>query len=426
MPRQALSDIAMQKSRALAACVAIAGSLFIASCANYPAGQIWTHFDETTLHSKKTWHTVGFRFGSLHPIVQVRIGDRNFRFLFDTGAPSTISKRVAQQLGVATIGNYNLVDSQGAIARAPFGVLSSLHLGDAEFRNIGVFITDLAPKNTSFSCLGLDGIIGYTMMPRVRSWIIDYGRQTIRFGGAPIALAGAYKVPFSYRRGQGPILNMNFGRNPKNVPIVLDTGSDGSFSYRSELLSNLARFGRTHGPIISFKSKSQTGLFGKGSAVTTGRVAQVRNFSLGPLRVRSAVFSFQHGLSLLGNDFLRHYKIGIDWDTQTVYMAPRNKAATHLNLAPRYAMHGVAINLVGNRFLVTGKADKISGSLSQLKIGDEVVRMNGIDITNRQRQRFCASVLSKSSDSAVEPLELTLRRGGRLQQVNLPVIAPYR
>ncbi len=406
--------------------VMLAFLVVLGGCASLPSAQIWSHFDETTVRADAGWNAAPFRFGSMHPIVPVEINGKSYRFLFDTGAPSTISERVAAELGVSAVGHFNLIDSQGTTQARPFGVVPSLSMGGARFNDVGVFIANLAPKDTSFACLKLDGIIGYTMMPKMRSWIIDYDSQKIRFGNEPIVFANAYRIPFSYQRGQGPILSVNIPGHSQPVPIVLDTGSDGGFSYPSEVLSDLQRRGLTRGPIIAFKSRMQTGLFKTSRTIRVARYAQIQNFSLGNLPVRSAVFSFQTGLPLLGNDFLRHFRVGIDWDKQVVYMEPKSGAAKHLHLAPTYAIHGVSISPVGRKFVITGKAEHSSDALSELKIGDEVVRMNGVDITTKVRRRFCSNVLSKDQDVEISPMSLTLRRSGQLRQVKLPVIAPYR
>lgn len=94
-------------------------------------------------------------------IIKIKINDRIYRFILDTGAPTTISTKLFDQLNPEVITKISLSDANAAKDSVVVVSLNEIQVGDITFKSIPALV---ATPNTAFECFEVDGIIGSNLL----------------------------------------------------------------------------------------------------------------------------------------------------------------------------------------------------------------------------------------------------------------------
>ncbi|WP_316747344.1 retropepsin-like aspartic protease [Pedobacter gandavensis] len=93
-------------------------------------------------------------------IVEVKVAGKNCRFLFDTGAPTSISKELALTSGSKNLQMGLISDANGLKDSVLVVLTKSIQIGDLDFNNI----TAIALIPEFMKCWNLSGIIGSNLL----------------------------------------------------------------------------------------------------------------------------------------------------------------------------------------------------------------------------------------------------------------------
>ncbi len=106
-------------------------------------------------------------------IVEVSINSKLYKFIFDTGAPFSISDRLYKELTPQTIGKMEIGDQSGAKDSIQIITLPKLNIGGIVFLNTpGLVLQEGSSK--VWDCFGVDGIIGSNML---RNCVVQFDDQ---------------------------------------------------------------------------------------------------------------------------------------------------------------------------------------------------------------------------------------------------------
>lgn len=89
----------------------------------------------------------------------VKINGNEYRFLFDSGTPLSISEEIQNQYSYKTISRGHIIDSDQNRQKVSWVRLDSIKLGHVSFLNQTAFVADFS-ANPVLKCLNIDGIIG--------------------------------------------------------------------------------------------------------------------------------------------------------------------------------------------------------------------------------------------------------------------------
>ncbi len=125
-----------------------------------------------------------FQWFSGHPLVEVAIAGKKYRFAVDTGAPLTvISSRVAEECGIQSTASTQIVTS-GDKAATPAAqmAVATLSLGDLAIVNHPVVVIDKSEMEVrvlGIRLFGLDGILGWNAIKNFNLTIDCPNKQMI-------------------------------------------------------------------------------------------------------------------------------------------------------------------------------------------------------------------------------------------------------
>ncbi|MEN3332837.1 MAG: hypothetical protein V7641_2202 [Blastocatellia bacterium] len=282
---------------------------------------------------------VAFRLGSdRRPYIRVKVNGRDALFVIDTGSGFTvISKEAAKRLGVSEIARGGKSQGIGGDGKFPivYGLINSLQLNEVKVRIVPCFIRPFHGMEDRPLDEHADGFIGLSILSRFIA-ALDYqqGRLILdRNTDRPVpvvALPDVTTIPF--RMTQNGLISIETafdGSIPVNV--ILDSGAS-STAISMAAVERLKMRDR----IIQGQHASVIGAAGIAENVEllflrNCRVADLRQNNLRALVLDFEAINETSGFEqsgLLGGDFLRHFRVTLDFPHAQVRFQPHTSAVT--------------------------------------------------------------------------------------------------
>jgi predicted aspartyl protease/Flp pilus assembly protein TadD len=277
---------------------------------------------------------VPFRLGTdRRPYINVKVNGRDALFVIDTGSGFTvISKDAARRLGVSELAQGGKSQAFGGDGKflIVYGLIKSLDLGEARVKSVPCYIQNLHHADDAPPGERADGYIGLSILTHFLTQL-DYKENVMRLdrnavaaGSAVATLPEATVVPF--RRTQNGLISIETEFNGDHrVNTILDSGAS------STVISSAAveRFNlRDH--IVKGQTVQVFGAAGVANDVELLFLPQCRVADIHRSNVRALVLDFgainetsgfeQSGI--LGGDFLRHFRVTIDFSRALLAFQP--------------------------------------------------------------------------------------------------------
>jgi len=279
-------------------------------------------------------------------------------FIFDTGAfNSKVESELANSLDLEVVTHKTNSTAQGISQKIEVVRVDSLRLGETTVYNIGAGKLKYAPTSAS-PCIAASGIIGANLI-KLAHWKIDYTNQLLHFSDTPFEVAeGSYVLPF-----ERPMLSgtpsIEIAIEGKEVEgILLDVGYNGGLVLPLPLANH---FKDTESKTILDQSTS--GIYGTN---TDSLIVKNLEVDIGGAKAKIPVEFSALNKALLGNEFLKHFTVIINYDKEEIYLQKQQE----IRVAPPYS------------FLVAMQTDSlwvVSRTTSELslQLGDNLLSVNG-------------------------------------------------
>lgn len=361
--------------------------------------------------------TSEFEFDNGLPIVNLSIQGKPYRFLFDTGAVSTIDLKLAQQLNlpVQALPHLKAMDANGATSNIQGAVIPSLDWHGLTINNLGVAVFDLNPANGLFSCIKLDGILGYNLISLLPGIKIDYQQRQLTLSSRPQTFAkDAAVIPIELKAGSGPILRLHFNQAVKNVPVILDTGKNAGLSLPIRVGQELQKAEQLVYPVYPVFSQENSALFTQ--QANQSFLTRIDNVYLSHFKIDNMVVDFNQGMPLLGNDFFRQYTVSINWQQRRIGLIPNGEVrhAEDWSTFGLYPTFDAAQGVVVGRLLPT-----VSKAMKQIRVGDKIVQVENNDTSTNPLESVCFMSQNKYKAKQNPTINLTLERNHQQYQLTL-------
>jgi len=301
-------------------------------------------------------------------IVPVEINGQSYRFLFDTGAPFSISEKLQQQLQFKRVSKGHIRDSENNRKAVDFVSVDEVKIGEIAFNDLTAFVGDF-DSNPALSCMKLDGIIGGNLM-RHCNWLIDYHDKVLGLSdrSADHPFEESVVVPFRTNAQFNIFVDLVF-QGDTITNMTLDSGSNGSISLPEDIFQLL----ETKGVIKETFAKngfSQSGFIGKVSELNS-KIAFVDGIQSGGLLLDDTEVESSNK-ALIGYKILSRYYVYIDWDERQVYFSETD---TPLAGTETY---GISVGDTNNGGLyVQSVIEHSSADKEGIKPGMEIYELDG-------------------------------------------------
>lgn len=258
--------------------------------------------------------TIPFEWRKELIVVKARLNSdtKEREFIFDTGAfNSKVESKLATSLGLEVVTNKTNSTAQGISQKIEVVRIDSLQLGETTFYNIGAGKLTYAPTSAS-PCIAASGIIGANLM-KLAHWKIDYQKQLLYFSDTPFEVdEGSYVLPFDRPALSGtPEIDLEIeGKKVEN--ILFDVGYNGGLILP---LSIANHFESSQSSIILDQSTS--GIYGTN---TDSLLVKNLKVNVGGTKAQIPVEFSTLNKALLGNEFLKHFEVNINYNTKEIYL----------------------------------------------------------------------------------------------------------
>ena len=306
-------------------------------------------------------------------IVPITIQGKEYRFLFDTGAPFSISEELQENTNFKTVSKGNIVDSDYNRKKVKWVQVDSISVGNVLFKSQTAFVGDF-DANPIMNCLGIDGIIGSNLI-RQYNWTIDQEKHSLSLSSK--IGTNAHKeiivLPFKTDNQYNIFIDINIGKSSiKNV--LVDYGSNGSIALSNEIFNALREKNIVSKTFIE-KGINQSGIIGKpvelNREISYSDSVRINNLSIKNVMIRT-------GKTVsLGNDFLSRFNVTIDWNNKNLYLLKSDKTTDKANTP------GFRIGYTEKKGIyVQSVMEKSDAYNKGIRPNMEVVRIDSLDFKN--------------------------------------------
>lgn len=278
---------------------------------------------------------VPFLLGSdRRPYIKLKVNGRDANFVIDTGSGFTVlSKESAKRLGVSEIARGGKSQGLGGDGKFSivYGLIKQLQLGDAKIRMVPCFVRPFHGALERPLAERADGFIGLSILSHFLTQI-DYKENRMRLQrddnrpAQAVLLPGATTVPF--RTTQNGLISVETKFDDNNIiNAIIDSGASSSV-VSAAAVERL----KMHDRIIKGQTASVVGAAGVTENV---QLLFIRNCQVADLQqnnLRALVMDFNainetsgfEQSGILGGDFLRHFRVTIDFSRAQLSFQPHS------------------------------------------------------------------------------------------------------
>jgi predicted aspartyl protease/Flp pilus assembly protein TadD len=268
--------------------------------------------------------------GDRRPYVRVKINGRDAIFVIDTGSGFTVmSKEAAKKFGVSEIARGGKSQGVGGTGKFQivYGLIKSIQVGDAKIRMVPCFIRPFHGSTDGPAEEKAAGFLGLSILSHFVTEL-DYKESSMRLDRSDNSqkadVPGMTMIPFRTTQNGLISVETEFNNN-KNLNAIVDSGA-------SSTVVSVAAVDRLNmrDQIIKGQTASVVGAAGITDNVQLLFIRDCRVADQLQSNLRALVLDFgainetsgfeQSGI--LGGDFLRHFRLTIDFNRALLALQP--------------------------------------------------------------------------------------------------------
>jgi predicted aspartyl protease len=350
-----------------------------------------------------------FRYEKGLIVVEARIDNEPYNFIFDTGASTIIDDDFAKKVKYKKIGIQKHKDTRGKNKKLKVIKINKVSIGGIDFSDIVTSISDLDNlKNTT--CIDFVGILGANVMNKC-VWQIDYQKKIIILTDSRDSLmqSSSRKTFDFYAEGKKtPKIRLSI--DGKYIDeVLLDTGSNGGVDLPEKHLQDI---GITNKFII--RNSMISGLLSE--SIETSKTTIIPKLTLGRgTEIENSFLTFNKisPSALIGNRFLQDYLVTIDWKYQEITLVSTQKNKSSIN-----STFGFSCRLKEQILVIGSLTENSSADKAGLKINDEILQIDEKNYRNFNYSDYC-ELLENEIEEKTNELLITVKRGDKEMQVKV-------
>ena len=311
-------------------------------------------------------------------IVTAMVNGVSQRFILDTGAPVSVSRKLAKQLHTTPVDTFLVSDQSGISDSITSIMLKSVMLNDVSFQNVPALVFD---QSAFFDCFEVEGIIGSNML---RSSVVQFSTTDstiiITNNRSNLQLNERYATKLLFDDQNSPIIQLRLGNSL--VPFLFDSGSNELLSLTDEHFDALRQYSFFN-VVDSACGSVSAGIFGAAQRSELYRIRIPQLWIANALMENTVAITTSGSHSRMGSRILEHGLLTIDYANERFYFQP-HEAVTNLN----EKLWPVSLNLSNSGQLVVGTV--WDGSITNISSGNLITAVNGIGTQNHS---YCSYML---------------------------------
>jgi len=310
------------------------------------------------------------------PVVDVRIAGKNYRFLFDTGAITSIGEKIINELKLEPVDRMNVMDAEGRSDSLYVYSLPEIFLGGVAFNDIPALQMKEGELNR---CLAYDGVIGSNLL---RNSIVrfSYPDNTIEIADNPqsfnLKQKYAQKMMVHSFQSSPFIKTVLRDRRTANVELLFDSGMSGLFDLSlrhfylfcdNKVFSDIVQEGK--GRLVYTFS-------GIASDTVLYRL-RIPRLEIGKSKYENVqINTTVHDDSRIGIQWLKYGIATLDYKNEKFYFEPYPETTTNL-FSKKFPLSPIP---QGNKLTVGAIWDESLND--KISVGDQILSIDDINFEN--------------------------------------------
>ena len=343
-----------------------------------------------------------------------KVNDNAYRFILDTGSPTILTTKVANELKLEIKGENTGQDANGNLVKMDLSILEKLQLGDVTIKNIPVFIFD--PSKLEIAGELFDGgIIGSEIMP-LTNWQINFKDKHIILTDdtsqldyikkAQKAELKIYNYPFM------PIMEYTINKKFKDNALF-DTGSTELLHLFDKAYQELIKQ-----KLVNSQAQIAHGTFGESGGGrgkdNTFHFTSIKKLNIGELDFKdSQVWTRPHAPSLIGSKIFESQIVTLDYTNKAAYFHQYKKPL------PQEKSFGFRPYFKDQKVFVGFLKELSPAARSGLQLHNQILKINDTDLTQLNKSELLDTLTLISNSLKEESIEIIFVSNGIEKKVTL-------
>ncbi|MCJ7682096.1 MAG: PDZ domain-containing protein [Candidatus Aminicenantes bacterium] len=349
--------------------------------------------------------------------------DSTHRFIFDTYAVNLARQDLISRLNldVTKLTGPFAKQLEGSMLAPTMVTFERIRLGNLQFQGYGGFAIREDQTHDILDYLE-DGIIGANLMNKF-IWQINFRDSTIKVTDTLARcdfIEGAVVLPFKpHSLQQSPDIQV-LVNSEETLNLQFDTGSNSVLKFNTDKLDSYIKPGRyakrTSVPSLNM-GEEQTEPLGSHLIKLDSIQIGSQVFHDLPVEIYEVEEKELIGRGQLGNGFMRHFIVTVDWLNNKIYLFPRPESP----LETQKRSFGLSIGWKDEAVRIISFYEDSEAAKLSLKIGDRVLSVNGKDMTNlsKEKIRLYIQGYEKFIDDKDKKVQLKIDSGGSIRTITL-------
>jgi hypothetical protein len=340
------------------------------------------------------------------PGVRIKGSKKLYRFLLDTGCQSScISTEIYKELGLSAFFSDSISD--GISKKAADFSFVNLSFNGLSFEKVGVSVHTQKELNSVVTCSDIDGVIGYNLM-RACVWSFDHNELTVTDDVDNLNNIGQ-KQKGKISNGSIPLIVGAFV-DGFGATMLFDLGDNGTFAVRNSMLKYLRKK-----ELIKGKGSLYSTVIGEIQDTSALKLVKTPGFRFQNDTLKNAItYVGTSSLCSIGAGILNYYNLTFDFPKRSLYVKPMIR---DFNEA-KFTNFGIKYKIDNGAVVCQFVWENTEAERSNLKPGDQIVRINQLDLTDTSKYDECQ--LKSIIEQELSGEEISLSVSGQKKLIVLP------
>lgn len=326
-------------------------------------------------------------------VVKAEIKNDIYNLIFDTGAVTTISKEMHEKLNLKKIKTGKVSDISDTKKELSFSVIDTIKIGGINFYDIGTAILDV-DSIQDFKCMKIDGFLGSNLLKEA-IWEIDMKKKEITFSNSLTSFQLSENTPKTKLYiGYGGVPSVTtYLDNNKLYNTVIDYGFGGNISLLKDDFNKIIKKNSN----IKYTKAIGSSIAGVYGDLPSREHFQaiINQYKIDNFLIPEQLISFGSINSrVIGNGFLRDYKVILSWKDKSVWFIKNYKTKEPVS----FKTFGYGFQRKNNEIYISSIYENSESSNKGLKLGDKILKINTEDYTNITNERWCEIINTPRAD----------------------------
>lgn len=325
---------------------------------------------------------IPFKTSGAHTYINVRLNnsEKEFCFVFDTGAGSTVlDKQILNDVSITIASEKEKMETSVNVVETDISLNNNISVNGFDLSGVKLYIEDLSRLNTGPNGEKIAGAIGFELLKNYVSFINYQDNYIELYAPETTIYSNAEVLPIFLYEDQLPafraIITTESGQNLP-VNLVFDSGA----GFTASLSSN---FIKKHSLEQDLKTKVKVPVIGgAASSASFNYLSSLSQLNIGSFQFAQVPVNFSTSTSgamsqetidgVIGMDLVKRFNVVFDYTNKTMKLIPNKNIDAPFN----FNLTGLSFRAKDNQIVISNVMNDSPAAKAGIVTGDIVVNID--------------------------------------------------